>query len=150
MKLATALAERADLQRRIAQLNTRLINNAKVQDGEEPAEEPKALLKELDSCTARLEELMAAINLTNSATKADGKTVTELLAHRDVLKIRLQSLRAFLDSASAKTDRYSHTEIKIKSTVNVAEMQKEVDLLSKQLREADERIQEINWTTELK
>ena len=48
MKLATALSERADLQRRIAELGGRLNNNAKVQDGEEPAEDPKELLKELD------------------------------------------------------------------------------------------------------
>lgn len=34
MKLATALSERADLQRRITELGGRLNNNAKVQDGE--------------------------------------------------------------------------------------------------------------------
>lgn len=35
------------------------------------------------------------------------------------------------------------------STVEVADIQKEVDVLSKELRETDERIQELNWTTEL-
>ena len=49
MKLATALSERADVQRRLSQLHTRLNNNAKVQEGDEPAEDPKALLKELDA-----------------------------------------------------------------------------------------------------
>lgn len=34
MKLATALSERADLQRRISELSVRLNNNAKVQEGE--------------------------------------------------------------------------------------------------------------------
>lgn len=48
MKLATALSERADLQRRLAALQNRLNNNAKVQEGEAPAEAPKTLLAEPD------------------------------------------------------------------------------------------------------
>ena len=43
MKLASALAERADLQRRIAELSVRLNNNAKVQEGESPSEDPNML-----------------------------------------------------------------------------------------------------------
>ncbi len=149
MKLATALSERADIQRRLSQLQTRLNNNAKVQEGEEPAEDPKALLKELDALLERLEWLMARINLTNSATVSDGKTMTELLARRDCLAKRLGIMRAFLDNASAKTDRYSQKEIKVLSTVKVSELQKKLDLNSKALRELDEQIQSLNWTTEL-
>ena len=149
MKLATALSERADIQRRLSQLQTRLNNNAKVQDGETPAEDPKALLKELDALLERLEWLMSRINLTNSATVSDGKTVTELLAARDCLAKRLGIMRAFLDNASAKTDRYSQKEIKILSTVKVSELQKQVDANSRALRELDEQIQSLNWTTEL-
>ena len=48
MKLATALSERADLQRRISELGGRLNNNAKVQDGEKPSEDPMELLTELN------------------------------------------------------------------------------------------------------
>ena len=48
MKLAEALQERADLNRRIEQLRSRLLNNAMKQEGEEPSEDPKELLKELD------------------------------------------------------------------------------------------------------
>ena len=40
MKLATALAERSALQTRLTELQSRLISNAKVQEGEEPAEDP--------------------------------------------------------------------------------------------------------------
>ena len=36
-------------------------------------------------------------------------------------------MRSFLDSASAKVNRYSQTEIRILSTVPVAELQKQVD-----------------------
>jgi len=149
MKLATALSERADIQRRLSQLQTRLDNNAKVQEGEEPAEDPKALLKELDALLERLEWLMTRINLTNSRTLSDGVTVTALIARRDCLKKRVNLMRSFLDSASAKVDRYSQKEIKILSAVKVSTLQKQLDDVSKELRETDERIQALNWTTEL-
>ena len=74
MKLATALSERADLQKCIADLGNRLKFNAKIQEGETPSEDPQVLL---------------------------------------------------------------------------AELQKQVDRLSKELRETDETIQGLNWTTEL-
>ena len=102
-----------------------------------------------DRTVERLEQLMACINLTNSKTSREGKTITELLAHRDCLKSRIQVMRNFLDNASNKVGRMTHSEIRIKSTVPVSEIQKRVDLLSKELRQCDELIQELNWTTEL-
>ena len=149
MKLANALSERADLQKRLAQLAARLNNNAKVQEGQKPAEDPAALLKELDALCERFEKLVAAINLTNSRTVSGGVSMTEMLARRDALKQKLSILRTFLDNASATIDRYSRSEIVIQSTVSVAKLQKQVDALSKELRELDEKIQELNWTTEL-
>ena len=149
MKLATALSERSDLQRRISELGGRLNQNAKVQEGDEPAEDPKELLDELDRDMKRLEELIARINLTNNATTNDGVTITELLAKRDCLKQRIIILRNFLDNASARVNRYTKTEIKINSTISVAKLQKDLDEYSKELRETDEKIQELNWTTEL-
>jgi len=149
MKLATALSERSDLQKRLTQLAVRLNNNAKVQEGDKPSEDPKSLLAELDNITSRLETLIAKINLANSTTIADGKTLTEMMAQRDVLKAKNKVLRDFLDNASNKVDRYSRSEIAVKSTVDVAALQKTVDETSKQLRLLDERIQELNWTTEI-
>lgn len=150
MKLANALSQRSELQTRIRQLESRLHNNAQVQEGEQPAEDPMELLKELEMDYARLEELISAINRTNNTTAAGEKaTLSDLLARRDCLKGRLGILRGFLDSASALVRRHSVGEIKIRSTVNVRELQKQVDGLSKQLRELEETIQEKNWTTEL-
>lgn len=40
MKLATALSRRKELQTHIHELEDRLMNNAQVQEGEEPAEDP--------------------------------------------------------------------------------------------------------------
>lgn len=149
MKLATALSERADLQRRIADLGNRLNSNARVQDGEEPAEDPQELLAELNKNFERLEELIARINHTNNETRYNDITITDLIARRDCLKQKIGIMRNFLDTASEKVSRYSKTEIKIFSTVSVPELQKKVDGLSKELRETDEKIQELNWTTEL-
>ena len=41
MKLAEALNIRADLKKKILQLKERLLRNSKVQEGEEPSENPE-------------------------------------------------------------------------------------------------------------
>ena len=149
MKLATALSERADIQRKISELATRLNNNAKVQEGEKPSEDPKELLEQLDSCFERLEELIARINRTNNETRYEGMTISDLIAKRDCLKEKIRITRDFLNASSEKITRYSKTEIKIISTVSVADLQKTADEYSKQLRQTDELIQSLNWTTDL-
>lgn len=149
MKLAEALIERSDLQTRIDAMNQRLMNNARVQDGETPAEDPLALMRELDAMSARLEELIRRINLTNAETEIDGTSITALIAHRDCLTKKTGILRNFLAAASSLTQRASRTEIVIRSTVSVAELQKQVDDLSREIRVTDTKIQAANWTTEL-
>ena len=49
MKLALALSERSDIQSRINDLSERLNRNAKVQEGEEPTEDPIVLMEEMES-----------------------------------------------------------------------------------------------------
>ena len=149
MKLAEALLERADVQKRLAQMGGKLNNNARVQEGEKPAEDPKALLKEQEALTARLETLVAQINLTNSGAMIDGQPMTLWLSRRDARREQLQQLRNFLDVASSLSDRARMSEIKIISTVDVAKLQKELDSKSKALRELDAKIQAANWTVEL-
>ena len=149
MKLAEALQERADLNKRLEQLRSRLNSNATVQEGERPAEEPTELLTETDACLTCLGWLIAAINRTNSRSVVDGRSLTEWIAEKDVLTQKLSIYRSFLQSASNLTWRASGREIKIRSTVNVRELQKQVDAMSKQLRETDNRLQQANWTTDL-
>ena len=149
MKLAEALQLRGDLQKRMMQLSDRLMQNARVQEGEKPAEDPEALLVEYESCAGQLEELMARINRTNCETRTERGTLTELLAKRDCLKLRVQTYHDFLMSASSLTQRGMRTEIKVFSTVPVPEYRKKADALSRQLRETDNAIQAANWTTEL-
>ena len=105
MKLAEALQLRADLQKRMAQLAGRLYDNATVQEGEQPAEDPKELLAEYEDCIVQLEDLMARINRTNCETRTAEGTLTELLARRDCLRLRAGTYHNFLTSASSLTRR---------------------------------------------
>ena len=149
MKLAEALQERADLNRRIAELRSRLTDNALTQEGERPAEDPAELMAELDRCADLLEQYIARINLTNCYTVVEGRTLTELLACRDRLILQIGAYRDLVSSASQTGRRARGTEIKVLSTVNVAEIQKRVDAMSRELRALDNTIQQANWTTEL-
>lgn len=149
MRLAEALNLRADINKRISQLGERLRANAKVQEGDTPAEAPEELLAELDRLTSELEELMGRINLTNSRTLSDGVSLTEMIAKKDALTLKSGIIRKFLAEASLKIERYSNKEIKILSTVNVAELRTQSDKLSEELRLLNVKIQELNWTTEL-
>ena len=149
MKLAEALKERADIQTRIAQLRNRLSLNARVQEGERPSEDPEELLRELDALVSRMEELITRINHTNAQPLDDGISLTALIARRDCQQKKADILRGFLSEASSLASRATRSEIRIKSTVNVAEKRKELDKLSQELRQTDSRIQQLNWLTEL-
>ncbi|MBQ5972755.1 MAG: DIP1984 family protein [Oscillospiraceae bacterium] len=149
MKLAEALQERADLNRRLEQLRGRLTRNATVQEGEQPAEDPAVLLEEVETAAARLEELTAAVNKTNTAVRVEGKSLTELIARKDALALKLSLYRALLEEASDLTDRVSRKEIKVVSTVNVRELQKTADDMSRELRLTDNALQQANWTFDL-
>ena len=150
MKLAEALQIRADLQNRIAQIGTRLQNNATTQEGSEPAENPVELLKELDAMLGQHEELVTRINITNCRTTDDkGETLTRLIARRDMLQKKVQMLRDLVSAASQLPNRYHLSEIRVISTINVADTQKKVDDMSKKLRETEIALQQLNWTVEL-
>ena len=150
MKLAEALSIRKDLQTRISELTARLMNNVKRQEGDEPAEDPKDLLKELDSCLKQLEEYIYRINVTNMRTMCGKKTLTQLMAERDVLTKRVSVLQeVFKHASSSSSERYSRSEIKYVTTVDVKALRKQIDKLSAQLRQLDIEIQSINFSTEL-
>ena len=61
MKLAQALTLRKDLQIRMNQLVSRLNDNAKVQEGLQPNEDPYALLKELEAGTVHRVDAQAEV-----------------------------------------------------------------------------------------
>lgn len=150
MKLAEALILRADYQKRLQQLKARLIQNAKVQEGDQPSENPAALLTELEQVASDLTYIIQQINRTNSATDLKtGITLSDALATRDVLKLRIATYRELAQAATVSQNRYSKSEVRFESTVDVAAIQRQADQLSKELRELDTSIQAANWTTDL-
>ena len=150
MKLGEALTERADIIRRIQEVDGRIVANAVTQEGESPAEDPKDLLEQAERLADRLEAIIAAINLTNSQTHlADGRSITVALARRDVLGTRTRTLASAIRAAQASSSRYSLTEIRNVRHLDVPQLQAAHDQLARERRELDTQIQAHNWTTEL-
>lgn len=154
MIVGEALSHRADLQKRVGQIQDRLQASVLVQEGDQPPESPVDLLNELGSLLDELQELIAKINHTNAGTKLpSGETVTEGLARRDVLAMRQGGLRGVVRAATSEGRqgllRYSRSEIRMVRQISVGEIQAQVDELAKQQRELDAELQAHNWTTPL-
>jgi hypothetical protein len=58
-------------------------------------------------------------------------------------------MRDVLKHAVEKEERYGRQEIKYVRTIDAAELRREVDSYSRQLRELDLKIQSLNWAVEL-
>jgi hypothetical protein len=95
-------------------------------------------------------ELVSGINRTNARTAFDEKqTISDAIAARDLFGKKRDMLASIAEAASTRQDRYSKSEVKFVATVSIAQLQKQVDQLSRQYREVDTRLQELNWNTEL-
>ncbi|MGL6341342.1 MAG: DIP1984 family protein [Waterburya sp.] len=150
MKLAEALILRADCQKRLHKIKERLIRSAKVQEGEEPPEQPQALIEELNNLMNQLTDLIQKINRTNSSTMLDNNlSISDTLAQRDSIQIKKSIYDSVIETAASRQDRYGRSEIKYFSTVNIAELQTEIDRMARDYRLIDTRIQQANWNTEL-
>jgi hypothetical protein len=154
VKLAEALALRADATRRIEQLRTRIVANARFQEGEEPAEDAQELLTEAGALLNELEGLIRRINRTNAATSiGPAGTITDALARRDVLRVRHSVVTAAADAAAgtsrAGLGRQLRSELKMLAALPVAQLRAQADDLARQIREIDVRIQQSNWEFDL-
>src|SRR6266568_348552 len=148
MKLAEALASRADATRRVEQLRARIIGNARFQEGETPAEDAAGLLTQAVDTCAELETLIRRINRTNSAAQVGDGTITDALARRDTLRLRHSVITAAADAAAGRpmhgTDRQLRSELLFLSALPVAELRADADQLARQIRELDVQIQQTN------
>jgi len=151
MSVGEALNRRADLQKRIAQLQNRLGASVLIQEGDEPPESAQELLSEVDLLCDELQRLIAQINRTNASTRlSTGETVTEGLALRDVLALRQDVLRTVVRATTnSSLSRYSRSEIRMVRQVRVGDIQRTIDALARQRRELETKLQEHNWTTQL-
>ena len=150
MKLAEALAERSDCQKRLEVIKSRLADSARIQEGEEPVEDPNELLMEADRAYGRLLTLISAINRTNSRSEFDTeRSISDAIAERDVIGKRRDFLLGVSESGTSRWDRISRSEVRYVMTVPVKELRAQADKLAKRYRELDLQIQELNWKTDL-
>ena len=149
MKLAEALQERADLVRKINELDVRIRQNVLVQQGEAPGEDPSALLEELKSATARLENLIKQINYSNCKHHVGNRSLTDIIARKDTLKMQHNAYRDALSAATQSTSRARGTEIKILTVVDIKALRKESDEIAREIRALDNALQQANWTFDL-
>lgn len=150
MKLAEALIERAELQKKNAQLFSRITSNTMVQEGDIPAEKPEELIAEYEQNMSQLLLLVKRINETNHVTPFEEHgNVANAIAYRDNLKSRIGVYRAIYESATIKQERYSQKEVKFVRCIDAKQLQVTINQLSKEYRNMDTKLQCINWTVEL-
>ncbi|MFT2753191.1 DIP1984 family protein [Clavibacter sp. Sh2088] len=159
MRLAEALMDRSDLQRRVESLRSRIQATARYQEGEDPAEDAAALLAEAVEVVDLLAALVTRINLTNTAARLDdGTPLTSALARRDALRTRHGILTAAADAASGRTGggmsagyapRQMRSELRQIAALPIREVRDRADDAARELRELDARIQRANWEVEL-
>ena len=140
MKLAEALALRADAQRRFEQLRSRVQSSARYQEGEEPAEDAGALVAEADAVLADLEDLIRRINRTNVATElGPGFSLTDAIARRDVLRWRRMLYVGAADAATGRAQagagsRQMRSELRYLSALDVPALRRLADDAAQELR----------------
>lgn len=149
MKLSEALSLRADLQNHVSQLKARIKDSARVPEGDTPAEDVASLFSELDECLVRLRELIYRINATNMLPQADGENITAKIAAKDVLSLRVSVLSDIIRHMTDNDPRFLRGEVRYVRTADLADLRKEADRYSRDLRKLDLEIQRLNWSTDL-
>lgn len=123
-----------------------MVSSALVQEGALTPENSRELLAEALDLADQLQRLIALINKTNLATLLkDGRTLTEAIAERDVLLVRIRMYRELADAAVIKQNVHTRSVVRFVSQVNVTDLRKKAD----SLRELDAQIQEANFSTNL-
>ena len=150
MKLAEALMLRTNMQTRLASLKARIAKNTVIQDGEKPNEDPTALIAQANTIIKERAELIAEINATNQTANIENQqTLSQLITKREELTAMHSLLQTAIDASSAEHQRYSLTEIKWVTTINISKLQKQADGLSVKIRKMNLLIQQANWTVDL-
>ena len=150
MRLADALLQRSEMNKKLASLKERMKGNCRVQEGDEPGEDPQSLLNDSFRILQELEELVCRINRTNITVKlVSGKTMMEAIAERERVTAQHHLLKEAASACRIENNYYSNSEIKWRPVLKVAGLEKQADDLSKKIRELNSAIQEANWTHEL-
>ena len=134
MKLAEALLRRADMQKKLASLKSRIAENVKVQDGDTPSENPNELLLQANQVMSELYALIDHIHRTNAIA---------------VMPDLHRLLQTAIDNAKTEGDRYSYREIKWQKVIEPVRLQKQADDIAVKLRNLNIQLQAANWQIDL-
>lgn len=81
-------------------------------------------------------------------TLSNGNSLTEMIARKDVLTLRVSMLREIIRYV-VETNRFGRNEIRYIRTIDVNKLRKQTDSFAKELRELDLEIQNLNWNIDL-
>lgn len=75
--------------------------------------------------------------------------LTQMIAKKDVLTLRISALREVLHYVVERENRFTRNEIKFIRYLDVAKLRKQIDSLAQELRLLDMHIQFANWSANL-
>jgi hypothetical protein len=158
MKLAEALALRADLVKRIKETRHRAHAAASWQEGDEPAEDAMELYLNVNGLIDQLGTLTAKVNHKNAETfivvpNWGRLSITEALARRDMTSMLRESASGLADAAAGDRlyggMRRTRSELREVTTLDIAQLRSNADTAAKAHRILDTAIQQANWNTDL-
>lgn len=151
MKLAEALQRRADLRQKIDSVGSTMKANVLVQEGAEADYDVRQLCDEFNNLMREWQSLVGRIGRTNYAAidQETGKTLADLLVEREAAKMEKETYDGIVAVYGEKSWRARGAELKIISTFKAKDAQKMVDDAAKRFRELDNKIQMLNWNTDL-
>ncbi len=151
MKLAEALILRADMQRKLANINSRIAENVSVRENDEPSEMPNKLMKEADEVIEKLYSLIAHIHHTNATVRlANGKTLLMTMIERDKLRERYRMIINALKNAKKPSEVQYNYEVKYKKMVNIIALQRQAEDIAIKIRNLNVLIQATTWKVDLR
>lgn len=147
MLIAEALVLRSEYKTVIDNLERRIRKNSKVyEEGDNPTENLDNLIKEYSEVREKLRDLIIKINHTNLTTKLpNGMIVADAIAHKNAL----MDEKNMLDSIMHESMGSSFRDEKTYPVMDIKDIQKEINKISKEYREINSAIQKNNWSTNL-
>ena len=154
MNIIEAIALKKDLESQIESLGNRYVANLTVAHGKSPHEDPKKLMKEMDTCVAQLNDLCYRIDAADLSVKNyDGKTLIELIVEKKSTEGRLEILRRALNEVTfGSCYDYGCTstrDLDFDTVIDIETISKQVDECAEKLRKLTSEIEKLNVATEI-
>ncbi|ASJ21442.1 hypothetical protein BHAMNSH16_07210 [Brachyspira hampsonii] len=150
MKLGEALLKKDEYIKKIDNLKKRVKNNVIIKEDNENNEDPNDLIKEYIETNNELSDLIIKISNKEHTTKLEiGVSISEAINIRDKLSREMDIYKSILKEVNSKDFRTAKNEVKMTVLINIKEIQKEFDKLSKAFNDIDIMIQSANWNTDL-